>query len=330
MIPTFNDEDVISEVLENLLHQGTFPVVLDNGSTDNTFNICKKFSERGDIKLNKFNSEFYNESKILEILHDMALIENPDWLVLCNSDELLESGLNDCTIGEAISQIDSAGFNLIQFNRFDFFMSDDDKPAKTIKEKLTYYSYQDDYLYRSWKFVPGVRMHGGGHYPLFPEGEKYNIYPRKFVMRHYTFRNKEQAEKKMQDRINKNVGGKSRELLSQHVLNALNHGFTKCVDYKILSKYNEDNHWNLERKYAPFVVDHPKRNDMFSENGLLKLKPKSIEELLFELIKREERVIRLQNRIKLLNEIADMKKTGKITDSEHHTFSGAQYYKVGE
>jgi len=35
----------------------------------------------------------YKMSKILEILYDIALIENPDWLVLCASDELLESGL---------------------------------------------------------------------------------------------------------------------------------------------------------------------------------------------------------------------------------------------
>jgi len=260
MVPTFNDEDIISEMLENLLHQGTFPVVLDNGSTDNTFNICKKFSERGVIKLSKFYSELYNMSTILEILYDMALIENPDWLVLCASDELLESGLNDCTLGEAISQINSEGFNLIQFNRFDFFMSDDDnKSAKTIREKLTYYSYQDDFLYRAWKFIPGVKMRDGGHYPIFPNGEKYIIYPRKFVMRHYTFRSKEQAGKKMQDRINKNIEEKSKEGLTQHLKNALNHGLTKYVDHRLLTKYNEDNHWNLERKYVPFVVDHPKK-----------------------------------------------------------------------
>jgi len=261
MIPTFNDEDIIAQVIENMIFQGTFPVVLDNGSTDNTFNICKEFSDRGEIKLSRFSSESFNMDSILEISYDMALTEKPDWIVLCAPDELLESGLNNSKLAEAISQSDSEGYNLIQFNRFDFFMSDDDnKSAKTIREKLTYYSYQDDFLYRAWKFIPGIRLLEGGHYPYFPEGQKYNICPRKFVMRHYSFRSKEQAEKKMKDRISRKIGkNKSNEGLDQHLKNALNREFTKSVDHSLLTKYNEDNQWNLERKYVPYVVKHPKK-----------------------------------------------------------------------
>jgi len=301
MIPTFNDEDIISEVIENMIEQGTFPVVLDNGSSDNTFNICKKFSKRGEIKLSRFYSESFNISSILEIAYDMALIEKPDWIVLCGSDEFLESGSKNFKLSESISKIDSEGYNLIQFNRFDFFMSDDDKSAKTIREKLRYYSFQDDFLYRSWKFVPGIRLLRGGHYPFFPEGEKYNICPRKLVMRHYTFRSKEQAEKKMRDRINRKLGEKkSKEDMNQKLKNVLNHEYTKNVDHNLLTKYNEDNQWNLERKYAPYVVPHPKKSDIFSDDGFLKTKPLTALELSIILKEKNKKIIDLKKRLEEL------------------------------
>jgi len=302
MIPTFNDEDIISEVLENMRDQGTFPVVLDNGSSDNTFNICKKFSDRGKIKLSRFYSESFNMDSILEIAYDMALIEKPDWIVLCASDELFESGSKNFKLSEAISQIDSEGYNLIQFNRFDFFVSDDDdKSAKTIREKLRYYSYQDDFLYRAWKFIPGIRLLEDGHYPFFPEGQKYIICPRKLVIRHYTFRSKEQAEKKIRDRIDRKIRNKkSNKDLDQHLKNILSHEFTKSVDHNLLTKYNEDNHWNLERKYVPYVVQHPKKSDVFSDNGFLKRKPKTVIELSIILKEKNKKIIALKKRLEEL------------------------------
>ena len=43
LIATYNEEDIIKEVIEHLLSQGLEIVLLDNGSTDQTYEICKKF-----------------------------------------------------------------------------------------------------------------------------------------------------------------------------------------------------------------------------------------------------------------------------------------------
>jgi len=187
MIPVYNDEDIISEVIQYLLSQGLELVVLDNGSTDNTFEICKKFVDKGILKLVQFNTKSYQWDLILRILYDLALTENPDWVIRSDSDEFLESGIKGMTLKDRIIQADTEGYNLIQFDRFDFFMTDNDKEnAKSIKEKMSYYSCQGDYLYRAWKYVPGIRIGDAeGHYPIFPDRSKYKINPGKLVLRHH-------------------------------------------------------------------------------------------------------------------------------------------------
>jgi len=51
---------------------------------------------------------------------------------------------------------------------------------------------------------------------------------------------------------------------------SFNKNFFERVDHKLLTKYHEDNHWCLERKYAPFILpDQSKREDIFSSDGFL-------------------------------------------------------------
>jgi len=184
------------------------------------------------------------------------------------------------TLKDAITQADSEGYNLVQFDRFDFFMTDNDiKSAKTIKEKLTYYSCQGDFAYRAWKFFPGIRIGDVvGHYPIFPDEYRYKIFPKKFIMRHYTFRSEEQAKKKMETKLRSRGNVKKDQLpLHDRHKKILKQNFSKKIDHNLLTKYNEDRKWNYEMKFCPFDTDSPpKRNEIFSEDGKLKVKQKSV------------------------------------------------------
>jgi len=276
MMAVYNDEDFISEVLENAISQGIELVLLDDGSTDNTYEICSKFLGKGILELYLHKSNSWNEEENHRILHDLALRHNPDWLILFGSDEFLESWNNKVTLEDAISQVDREGYNLIQFNWFNFFLtSKDDEQSKSIKEKLKYYSWASDYLYRSWKNIPGVELKvRGGHYPIFPQGITYKIYPRKFVLRHYQFRNIEQFKKKVQDRIKK-IKGTTRGKLGwiQSYKTILDNNFDIKVSPHLLSIYNEDNNWNLERKYLyDMGVIGLEKDEIFTNDGKLKIK----------------------------------------------------------
>lgn len=297
MLLVYNDEDIINEVIENLLFQGLELVVLDNGSTDSTYKICENFLGKGILQLKQFKTDsFISQHDVLHrILYHMALTENPDWLLRSDSDEFFETGITNKTLKDGIQQADSEGYNLIQFDRFDFFMTEDDNESvKSIKEKLTYYSCHGDYLYRAWKHFPGIRMgYSGGHYPIFPEGLSYKIYHKKFVMRHYKFRSTEQAKQKMHNTIRGTTFEKSKENkdddiiktgLNKHIKNILQQDFTRKVDHKLLTKYNEDEKWNYEIKYHPYMDEiPPKQNEIFTEDGKLKIKQKNVWELHMEL-----------------------------------------------
>jgi len=302
MMTVYNDEDFISEVLENAISQGIELVVLDDNSTDKTFEICKKFEGSGVLDVYQHKSNSWNEEENRRIIYDLAIKHNPDWLILYGSDELLESWNNEVTLKDAISQVDREGYNLIQFNWFNFFLtSNDNDQSKSIKEKLKYYSWASDYLYRSWKNIPGVGLQArGGHVPIFPQGITYKIYPRKFVLRHYQFRNNEQFKKKAQDRIKK-LKGTTREKLGwiQSYITNLNNNFDVNVSHHLLSKYNEDNNWNLERKFLyDMGVIGLEKDEIFTNDGKLKIKNFSQADWRLRDKENIERITKLQKKLK--------------------------------
>ena len=282
MVPVHNDEDVIEEVLEYLISQGIEIVIVDNGSTDNTFKLCQKFLDKGVLEIFKYSSDTFIAELIFRMLYDLALKYSPDWVILNASDEFLESGIQKMTLKDRITQADKEGYNLIQFDRFDFFMTNNDEENSSIRKKLRYYSYQGDYVYRAWKFMPSVRIGDvAGHYPIFPNEEGYRIFPEKFVMRHYPFRDDMQSKKKVESRIRgTNIDSSGERPVNAHYKKILNQDMTLRVNYKKLTRYGENGKWNYKIEYTPHeTFIPPKREEVFTNDGKLKNKPLSRYEL---------------------------------------------------
>ena len=271
LLTMYNDEDIIQEVIEYYISQNISLIILDNGSTDKSFQIAKKFENYNSIEVYQ-DSSTTKINDLYNILYQFATKKDPDWFITIASDEFLETGIPNVKLDEAISKVDKEGHNLIQFDRFDFFMSDmDDQSQKSVKTRLKYYSYQDDFVYRAWKNVSGTIPHSNeGHFPVFPSNIRYRIPSQKFVLRHYPFRSMIQAKKRIIDRMKRSpqsfIPTKKK---IPHYLRVLNTIFSGYVDHTILSKYEENNIWNRERKYTPYVEDHPKREELFSDDGKL-------------------------------------------------------------
>jgi len=283
MLPVFNSEDILEEVIEHLLSQGVNLVVLDNGSTDGSFEICKKFENKNQIKLRQYTSSTFDYGLLSRILYDMALELKPDWIIRSDQDELLESGISNTTLKDAIENEDKKGFNLIQFDVFEFFMTNNDNnSSKSVREKFSYYSWQHDFAYRAWRHLPGTRLEDAlGHYPIFPEEYSYKISDRKFVLRHYRFRNKQQAIKNNKERLERTE--KRPEIkLGQlvHYKKISEKKYFEEIEHKILNRYLEDNVWKYKKKFTPFVISTlPKRGQVFSKDGKLLISHPSIFEL---------------------------------------------------
>jgi len=212
---------------------------------------------------------------ILRKLYDMALLESPDWVIHPDADEFLESYDNNMDLKNAILQVDSEGYNLIQFNVFNFFMTKNDPISEnSIKKRMLYYSFTSDSTFRAWKIYPGISPElRGGHIPVFPSDLKYKVWPKKFVLRHYRFRNKIQALKRIKERIERY--SETPELKAgwhSHYNKIKNHSFSDPVDHSILQKYEGDNNWNLEYKFS-FNPDAKKNNIVIHEEELINPPP---------------------------------------------------------
>jgi len=304
MVPLFNDVDIIAEVLNHIISEGVEPVVLDNGSTDGSYEICQEFFKNGQIELHRFETKDQQTIETLRKLYDMALVKSPDWIIKNDSDEFLESEKKDLTLKEAITKIDSEGYNLIQFDVFNFFITGkDDSSIKSVKERMKYYSFNYDFTYRAWKYHPGILPEIiAGHLPIFPADQKYRIWPKKFALRHYSFRNKEQAEKKIKDRLSRNNSTIETKLdWHIHYAKIQKQDFSKPLDHRVLNKYREDKNWNLERKFS-FTDTMKTKEEIFLEDGFLKNPPPSYSKLKLNNINMREKLEKKNNIIKDLRE----------------------------
>ena len=301
MVPVYNEADIIKELLTHLINQGIDPVVLDSGSTDGTYEICQRFLEKGKIKLEQYVSNKFEWATALRKLYDMALLESPDWVIHSDADEFLESYENNMDLKNAILQVDSEGYNLIQFNVFNFFMTKNDPISEnSIKKRMLYYSFHFDFVFRAWKIYPGILPElKGGHIPVFPSDLKYKVWPKKFVLRHYQFRDKIQALKRINERIERI--SETPELKTGwhvHYNEIKNYSFSDPVDHSILQKYEGDNNWNLEYKFS-FNPTTKEMKFVIPEDGVIKPPPTYHELLVL--------VNRLRKEIQELNDVRNKK-----------------------
>jgi len=267
---------------------------------------CKKYSNRDDVELLQVIHKGWQNAKIIRILYHMALLKSPNWVIRSDSDEILESGMKDMTLRDAIIKVDSEGNNTIQFDCFEFFLTDNDDESKSkVKDRMKYYSFQNDLCFRAWKIIPGTRPEfGWGNNPIFPEYQKYKIHPKKFVLRHYRFRSIEQSNKKIFEVVSRTKGTTEGELgTHRHYEMIAGKKPSFIVDHSILTKYNDDDNWNLERKYFPYIQKiHKKNEELFNDDGSLKNEIKDVVELRLDIKQLAMKNSKLQIQIKNVKE----------------------------
>jgi len=299
ILAVFNEEDIIEEWINHSLKQGLQLVILDGGSTDSTFEKCEQFVDDDKVKLFQIRRG-KNLALDLRSKYDLALLESPDWIVHMDADEFFESGLKNLNLKEAIEEEDKKGYNIIQFNRFEFFITDGDSSNNSVMKRQPYYSFETDFVYRAWKFYPGIYLEPtGGHLPIFPPEYKYKLSPTRMIIRHYRFRNENQARLKLQTRLEraKNI---TETKIGWHVHNKkiLEENKSFIVNHKLLTKYNEDNNWNKQKKFSYFLIKHGTREELFSEDGKLKNPHLTYNELKLQLINQEKIINDLKEKLK--------------------------------
>jgi glycosyltransferase involved in cell wall biosynthesis len=253
MIPVYNEADIIGQVIGHLVSQGIELVILDNGSTDGSFEICAGHVGKGVLSIEKSVTDRFDFNAIIAKLYDAALRQRPDWVVLNAADEFLEPPFQGMTLKEAIELEDRRGYNLIQFDNFEFWPTEQDRDSSEpdVRKRLRYYTWNDDLQFRCWKVHPGIIVVGtAGHYPVFPSDLKVKIPKTKFILRHYRIRSYEHGLKKVfEDRLPRYLAEEQRKGLHVHYSKFERADTFFIIDSRNLNKYNEDCNWILNKTF---------------------------------------------------------------------------------
>lgn len=225
IVAAYNEADVISHVVGDLIEQGLQVYFLDDGSTDGTIAAVEPFAGRGLVGIERLaepvGSGFSRTSidppeggphnpaggatpsfdweRILRRKTELARELDADWFVHHDADEFRESPWSHVPLADAIRRVDALGFNAIDFASFDFWPVDDRfRPGADVREALRFYAEPAEYdrlQIRCWKKAPDVDLAStGGHEARFC-GRK--VFPIRFISRHYSIRSQAHGERKV-------------------------------------------------------------------------------------------------------------------------------------
>jgi SAM-dependent methyltransferase len=204
VIHSFNEVDILPEVVQHLVRQGVEVHLFDNWSTDGTWEVAEQLQREGLLKaLSRYPEESVEEyqwERLLRHTEEVALGIDADWIIHYDADELRYGPWSGVTLADAVSWVDHCGYNAIDFTVIDFrFLTRGGKIAAPYEAALNHFEFGRRgghfVQVKAWKNCQQVRLaESGGHEAAF-EGRR--IFPLKFLTKHYPLRSAEQAKKKI-------------------------------------------------------------------------------------------------------------------------------------
>ncbi|MBP9212585.1 MAG: glycosyltransferase, partial [Bacteroidetes bacterium] len=214
IISSFNEGDVISHVIGDLIANGVQVYLLDNCSTDNTVAEASRWLGKGLLHIERFpddsgyskrNSKEYVWRDILRRKQELAQTLESDWFIHADADEFRESPFIGQTLAEGIAAVDKAGYSAINFELLNFRPTNNRfVPGSDVRKSLTHFEkgeWFDSAQIKAWKDpgVPVDLVSTGGHSVAFAGR---TVYPVPFILRHYPIRSEQHGQNKVyQERL---------------------------------------------------------------------------------------------------------------------------------
>jgi len=240
-----DEADVLPYNLDWYADAGFETVVIDNGSTDGSYELCERALADGRIvALERLDTELFESRTLLRALLRLAEAQKPDYLMLTGADEFFELPGGGSLI-EAMREDFAAGYNVLRLTNMEFTMTDEDDPAEPNPlARMRYYTCRPVRMARAYPYMPGLNL-GVGHIPRFPPGVERRVSLRDYISRHYPFRTPEQAIRKVTRMIEGSAAQPRRQYLRYSGDPA--EFLTKRTR---LFRYRENHVWHWEDKAA--------------------------------------------------------------------------------
>lgn len=205
IISTFNEEDVIIPCIEHLKQNGVDVYIIDNWSTDKTYELVEQMLGQGVIGIERWPesgpSNSYDWKELLKRKEELALDIDADWFIHHDADEIRESPWQGVSLREAFWEVDRLGFNAVDFTLVNFSPIDNDfVPGTSFVDYFDYFEFSKRpghfIQIKAWKKTSDrVNLHSSGGHDVKFKNRK--VFPYNFLLRHYPFRSQEQGEKKV-------------------------------------------------------------------------------------------------------------------------------------
>lgn len=200
----YNEADIIRDVIQHLCDQQIKVHIIDNWSTDGSAEIAREFPLAGYEKFPADGpSQYYSWAPLLHRVEALAYHSTSDWCIHHDADEIRRSDRPNETLLEAFLRVHRDGYNAVNFQVYHFMPTDDLYQGDPEKHFRYFTLDQIDCNMRqvkAWKNIGKVDLAtSGGHFAAFG---RMNIYPGKFILKHYPLRTQAQAERKvLQERL---------------------------------------------------------------------------------------------------------------------------------
>jgi GT2 family glycosyltransferase len=206
-VPAFNEADILEATVRHLLDQGVDVHLLDNWSSDGTWELCGRLAAAPHVSAERFGpTGHYDWSAILARIEELAARSAADWVMLLDADELRIAPWPDIKLRDALWAVERSGFNAVDHTVLHLPATDDGfAPGSDPRAHFRHVELWNGPGYapqvKAWKTGPwrAVLTASGGHEAQFAERR---VFPFNFIDEHYPLRSQRHAEQKVfRDRV---------------------------------------------------------------------------------------------------------------------------------
>jgi glycosyltransferase involved in cell wall biosynthesis len=204
LMATYNEEDILKKSVMKLVNQGIGVYVIDNWSTDSTYEIVKELEAKkllvGSERFPQDGPDkYFQYYKLYGRQGEVAKMLNANWCICNDVDEIIASPWSNINLKEAIYIVDKMGYNAVDHTVLVFEPVDNSfTQDMDFEGHFKYFQFGKRTGHftqvRSWKNLKTIEINTLGHAVEF-KGRR--IFPYKFLLKHYPIRSQSHGEKKV-------------------------------------------------------------------------------------------------------------------------------------
>lgn len=206
IVTTFNEADIVEDLLSRLRDDRLRVHVIDNWSTDETFGIVTtRAAQDAGITFERFPADapppYFELEKLLGRVEEVAHRSGADWVVNHDADEVRQSPWAGVSLRRALFCVERFGFNCVDHVVMNFRPIGERWEGKArLEDAFFWFEFGDHHAafrqQKAWKPQPEpVRFASSGGHDAEFLGKR--VFPYRFLLRHYPIRSTAHGRRKV-------------------------------------------------------------------------------------------------------------------------------------